>query len=179
MDRNDFLKLKLMIEHDVDCTTRIDNETYAIRKGILYRQTDDCCLSRIDLSDLDLKDDENEVIVKENDFGALTMEDLRELKLPRNVIEDLCLQDYDDDQDLKDSGYVIGTLVYMDEEFMFIHGFPGDNPVGVIRNNSEYHHVGELISEATAADDHPLALWYDKITKGGRTYDEAWWYSRT
>lgn len=62
----------------------------------------------------------------------------------------------------------IGTISYGDEVYSFIHGYPGDNPDGIIWNDKEEFHVGEGLRN-TSSD--PVVDWYYQMLETNGTED--------
>lgn len=89
--------------------------------------------------------------------------DIRRLKMadldthPDSIKE--CLGDWmiESDRDCVESDCVLGELEYNGAAYSFIHGYPGDNPSGVIWNETEQFLVGECEKQLTA---DPVVTWY-------------------
>ena len=93
---------------------------------------------------------------------ALTMKDVERLGYEKT--NDLSIIDYEDDEDLRDSDFIFVTLEFQEKEYIFIHGFPGDNPCGGFLDQN----WNILI---TIGDGHSsyrgniFSTWYDENTK--------------
>jgi len=63
-------------------------------------------------------------------------------------------------EDLRIFDFVIGELVDTStgEIFSIVHGWPGDNPCGVVFNGKDnvVAYIGDCIGS-----DHPITLWYE------------------
>lgn len=110
------------------------------------------------------------------DWKPLTLEIIKELNFPKEILEDLCLQHYDNDQWLLDSDYIFAFIRYLDQYYIFVHGFPGDNPVGIIRSQDgkEYYMVGEL---AQFESNSVFEKWYNEKTNNCTNYKDSFWYT--
>ena len=82
--------------------------------------------------------------------------------------EPLCLEDYEDDESLVESDYVIFDLEINNVKYIMIHGFPGDGAVGVVFNDTETYIVGEV-------EGNEVYDWYDKTTENGSNFEDSYW----
>lgn len=116
---------------------------------------------------------------------ALTIADVKseQYKLEDVDIDDLALEGYINDEEeeaeineaLIESGYIIGELMIDGEKYTLIHGFPGDNPVGVfIDAEGKKTFVGEAID--TDFDVRP-SVWYEETTDKSN-FDNQFWHPR-
>lgn len=90
--------------------------------------------------------------------------------------EDIGIVDYENDDHLKESDYIISDIKIGDSHYYLIHGFPGDNPQGAIFNSHKTYLVGECMPEDVDESAEPI-VWYNKITKGCCRYKETFWYA--
>ena len=57
----------------------------------------------------------------------LLLEDIPKLGLSDEILENIGLVDYEDDNQLNRSDYIIGDIIFDDLLYTIVHGFPGDN----------------------------------------------------
>ena len=72
-------------------------------------------------------------------------------------------------EELRNSDYIIATVKFKGKEYTFIHGFPGDNPVGGFLDQNL--NVVTAVGEGGPYDESSLSKWYDTLTADGRHYD--------
>lgn len=90
--------------------------------------------------------------------------------IPDKIAEELyLLEDYVDDEYLDAQDFVILILMDGKDKYIMIHGFPGDNPLGVIYDQRDHIivWVGEGMDES---DSDPFYVWYNLITNNGIEY---------
>lgn len=92
------------------------------------------------------------------------LENLRHLtkadkdRVPQEYIDDVDLDwRKETDESLKGKDYVIGELIYNGETYTLVHGFPGDNAVGVICDKNRY--VVGILGEG-CEDYNEFTHWY-------------------
>lgn len=80
--------------------------------------------------------------------------------------------------DPEDEEFVI--ISFENCTYRLIHGFPGDNPIGVIvdENDNIVDTCGELSMEHYEGNDmsHSMIEWYEEITENGTNYFSDFWY---
>lgn len=96
---------------------------------------------------------------------------------------------YFDDQETRDMWIETFMVLNLDNDLILIHGFPGDNSVGVIvdKNFKIKNSVGQCASQkytyyinAIEDDDvSDIIDWYDEITDCSMTYEDLFWYPET
>ena len=101
---------------------------------------------------------------------ALTLDDIKIHFKEGDEYMDYFVED-DTNQNLVDQGYIIGTIKIDSIVYTIIHGFPGDNPQGIIFNDSITCRVGECI-DANGA----IGEWYHKVTDGLSEFSDPFWY---
>lgn len=109
-----------------------------------------------------------------NNVRPLLLEDIPKLGLSDEILENIGLVDYEDDNQLNRSDYIIGDMVFAGLFYTIVHGFPGDNAHGIIfrqYNSDEHHEIGEGIDHIT-----PIQQWYQTITNDATDYPHEWWY---
>lgn len=114
------------------------------------------------------------------DHKPLTLEVIKELNLTKEQISDLGLKFYIQEGDNPaEDDYIFCILKFREKEYYMIHGFPGDNSVGMIFNfdRREFYMVGELCPQSKQDNIHPLQKWYKQKTYGGSYYEDGYWYS--
>ena len=76
---------------------------------------------------------------------------------------------------LLEQNYIFGVILFNNKVYMTIHGFPGDNPNGVIYNNyNDSHKVGEMgmVDPLTS-----IQKWYIEVTEEVEDgFDKPQWY---
>lgn len=86
--------------------------------------------------------------------------------------------DMECDLDPEDEEFVIISFKHC--TYRLIHGFPGDNPIGIIvdENNNIIDTCGELSMEHYDGDEKSKSIiaWYEIITKDGTDYFSDFWY---
>ncbi len=80
----------------------------------------------------------------------------------------------EDDEGLMDSDYIIADLEINGKTYIMIHGFPGDNPIGVIFNDTEKHIVGEGLDEKV----NEVKNWYRTASNNSSDFQQRFWYTR-
>lgn len=114
------------------------------------------------------------------DRKPLTLEVVKELNLTKDQISDLGLNFYiQEGYNPAEEDYVFCLLKFRGKEYYMIHGFPGDNSVGLIFNfdRREFYMIGELCPRLKPDNIHPLQKWYKQKTYGGSFYEDSYWYS--
>ena len=110
----------------------------------------------------------------------LTMEDMKILskrfltladveKLNTETSDNLGIIEYEENEELRDSDYIIATVKFKGKKYTFIHGFPGDNPIGGFLDQN--WNVVITVGEGGPYDESSLSKWYYKLTADGRHYD--------
>ena len=84
----------------------------------------------------------------------------------------LSLECYEDDEYLVESDYVIFDLEINTVKYTMIHGFPGDNPAGVIFNENESYDIRNQGDNKNEVYD-----WYNKTTENGSNFEDSSWYA--
>ena len=112
----------------------------------------------------------SEIAVKIENVQLLKMETLK--SLPKNIIKKLHVELADEDDDsLLEHDFVQWIVSISDNKYNFYHGFPGDNPMGVlvdIDNTEVLAVVGEGGSDAIdEKNEAALAFvaYYDEVTE--------------
>lgn len=92
-------------------------------------------------------------------------------QLTENLIKDIpshivgameLLEETVDDEYLVEADFILCKVIFADQRYTFIHGFPGDNPSGIFYLNNELiAKVGECIEHETE-----LQEWYYDVTNG-------------
>ncbi len=82
---------------------------------------------------------------------------------PEDFIEQIC-DDFDNlsDENLVDADFTYGKISHGTDTLNFIHGFPGDNPAGVIYDD-QFKVVGRVGEGMNVTND--LEQWYMDTTK--------------
>lgn len=114
------------------------------------------------------------------DHKPLTLEVIKELNLTKEQISDLILGFYIQESYCPaEDDYIFCILKFREKEYYMIHGFPGDNSVGMIFNfdRREFYMVGELCPQSKPDNIHSLQKWYKQKTYGGSYYEDGYWYS--
>jgi len=93
--------------------------------------------------------------------------------LTQAQLNDLCICEEDDDDDFKLANWVIGELKFGEETYTMIHGFPGDNVLGLIFNKQQSYIVGRPTEKT---DTSLPEQWYAEITENCCTYERPFWY---
>lgn len=109
----------------------------------------------------------------------LTFMLIEELKLSKKNLDDAGIIDYEDDEHLFDSDYVYITFLLKGKIYSMVHGFPGDNPMGIVYRKNEYYIVGE---GRPLIDNQPHSIideWYEEVTEELTGYKDDMWYART
>ena len=113
-------------------------------------------------------------------FPFLTMENMKILSkrfltladveiLSTETSDDLGIIEYEENEELRNSDYIIATVKFEGKKYTFIHGFPGDNPIGGFLDQN--WNVVTIVGEGGPYDESSLSKWYDKLTADGRHYD--------
>ena len=100
-------------------------------------------------------------------------------KLSKDLMRQLALEKEDlDDERLLEQDFVVWEVEMEDIKFKFYHGFPGDNPVGVLVSMDEIiATVGEggsevlLVESIEAVKAKEFVLWYDQVTEEACHYE--------
>ena len=104
-----------------------------------------------------------------NNVRFLKLEDT--LNFSGQLIDELAIDTYDDNEHLQESSYIICDILFRDKLYVLVHGFPGDNPVGAIFNHNETYIVGE----GGQYNDNIPENWYDDITEHATNYNHWFW----
>ncbi len=88
-------------------------------------------------------------------------------KLSTEISDDLGIIEYEEDEELRNSDYIIATVKFKGKEYTFIHGFPGDNPIGGFLDQN--WKIVAVVGEG--GDKGSFSDWYNKLTDDGHHYD--------
>nr|QBK93708.1 MAG: uncharacterized protein LCPAC406_00220 [Pithovirus LCPAC406] len=99
---------------------------------------------------------------------SLNMNDIK--RLGDEKAEELGIVDYEDNQDLNDSDFIIAAVEFRKKEYVFIHGFPGDNPVGAFLDHD--WNIIIPVGEGGPFGKNVLSDWYYAATEYGRDYTD-------
>ena len=97
---------------------------------------------------------------------AMTLEIVQ--SLPKIVKNNLVLDEIEDNDELIESDYVSWDVSIGDNKYEFYHGFPGDNPVGIMMQGEELiAEVGDGRVKIIAKSEDAIlfAEWYNEVTK--------------
>lgn len=105
---------------------------------------------------------------------ALTLAEVA--TLPAEILDFAGFNDNDDDDEvmtefLQTYDFIIADLDLGGKKYTMVHGFPGDNPAGIIFNEEGHHLIGE-----TAPQNSIPQKWYAKVTGDICDFSAVWWY---
>jgi len=113
--------------------------------------------------------------VKIESAGVLKMDTLKGLE--EDIVTKLCVDLSDeDDNSLFEHDFVHWIVLINERKYNFYHGFPGDNPMGVlvdIHNSAVLAVVGEGGSEAMDEENEDAVTFtsfYDEVTEEACNY---------
>jgi hypothetical protein len=89
----------------------------------------------------------------------LTVDDIKTFSDEFIGETDMCLNDRNQ-EDLNDGDFIIGIIEYNNKLYNLIHGFPGNNPRGLIYDNN-YNIIAEL--EHSLDEDNDFIKWYNSL----------------
>ncbi len=98
----------------------------------------------------------------------LNMKDVK--RLGSKKAEELGIIYYEDNQDLINSDFIIAAIEFRKKEYVFIHGFPGDNPVGGFLDHD--WDIIIPIGEGGPFGKNVLSDWYYIATEDARDYTD-------
>ena len=107
----------------------------------------------------------------------LTFEKLNELGFDEAKQEYIGIVDYEDDEHLAESDWIIGDVIIGGKKYQIIHGFPGDTPIGMVFNDEVEFLVGAALGSNDVENDE-IEDWYTTKTKEQTKYLEPFWYSK-
>lgn len=116
---------------------------------------------------------------KFSNIRQFTNEHISLFKIPEDADDfEMIFNNSYSDQEFAEHDYVIGDLMMDGQNYIFIHGFPGDEPCGVVFN-LDFSYICAVHHDDDANYDH-ITDWYldSVLTEDGVKIPEEWFVSK-